>query len=63
MGAVSDDGTATDTGKCIVCGACIKYCPAKARRFGTAETMKEYATHLLHAVERKEAILFLSSSH
>ncbi|SBW08413.1 putative Uncharacterized Fe-S center protein [uncultured delta proteobacterium] len=59
MGAVSDDGAATDNGKCIVCAACLKYCPAKARRFGNAETMKEYAAHLAHAVARKEAVLFV----
>ena len=59
MGAASTDGTATDRDKCIVCAACIKYCPASARRFGNAETKKEYASHLAHAVARKEAVLFL----
>lgn len=59
MGAVSEDGTVTDNDKCIVCAACIKYCPEKARRSGKGETMKEYAFHPVHAVARKEAVLFV----
>ena len=59
MGAVLDDGPATDKGRCIVCAACINSCPAKARRFGDADTMKEYASHLVHAVARKEAVIFV----
>lgn len=58
-GAVWDGGAATDRGKCIVCAACIKYCPAKARKFGNVETMREYASHLKHAVARKEAAIFV----
>lgn len=59
MGAVSADGTATDKDKCIFCAACIKYCPEKARMFGNADTKREYASHMVHAVARKEAALFL----
>ena len=59
-GAVSaDEAPATAKEKCIVCAACINYCPAKARRFGNADTMKEYASHLVHAVTRKEAVIFV----
>lgn len=54
-----DDPTATAKDKCIVCAACIKYCPAKARMFGNAETLKEYASHLVHAVARKETVIFV----
>ena len=60
MGAIAaDKPTATAKDKCIVCSACIKYCPANARMFGNADTLKEYASHLVHAVARKEAVIFV----
>lgn len=60
VGAVSaDEPTATAKDKCIVCAACIKNCPANARVFGNADTLKEYASHLVHAVARKEAVIFV----
>ena len=49
----------TITEKCIVCGACIKYCPSEARTFGNAETKREYASHLVNAVARKDAVIFV----
>lgn len=45
--------------KCLACSACIKHCPQQARRIGDAKTKKEFASHLLHAVERKEPELIL----
>lgn len=60
MGAIStEEPTATAKDKCVVCGACLKYCTAKARMFGNADTLKEYASHIVHAVVRKEAVIIL----
>jgi len=60
MGAIpAEEPSITINDKCIVCAACIKYCPAKARQFGGAEAKKEYASHLANAVVRKEAVIFV----
>lgn len=54
----SDAPQSTIAARCIACTACIKYCPAKARRLGDPTTMKELATHLLYATQRKDAEIF-----
>jgi len=56
---LTDEPPDTIKDKCIVCAACIKYCPSKARMFGNSETIKEYASHLVYAVARKEAVIFI----
>lgn len=59
-GAIPTDAPqTTDADKCLACSACIRYCPKKARHIGDAITKKEFASHLLHAVERKGPELFL----
>ncbi len=51
----------TIVAQCLVCAACIKYCPVKARALAGSnpEVRKELSSHLQHAVQRKEAELFL----
>lgn len=59
-GAIPADAPqSTIADKCIACMACVKYCPVKARRLGNPATMKEFASHLLNAVERKEPEIFV----
>lgn len=59
-GAISKrNPSGTDTNRCIICGACVKYCPEKARTLGTPETKEMLKPHLMNAVARKEAELFL----
>jgi ferredoxin len=59
-GAISPESPqATAADKCLACSACIKYCPLHARQMGDAKTKKELASHLLHAIERKEPELIL----
>jgi ferredoxin len=59
-GAIPSDAPQTTAAdKCIACSACIKRCPQQARQVGNAKTKKEFASHLLHAVERKEPELIL----
>ena len=45
--------------KCLGCSACVRICSQKARSMGNAQTRKVFATHLAHAVERKEPELFI----
>lgn len=59
-GSISDAApqtTVTDT--CIICAACVKYCPQKARVLGDPATRKALSSHLDQAVTRKESELFI----
>lgn len=59
-GAIRKDNLyETDTDICISCAACVKYCSQGARTLGTQETRELLKSHILNAIERKEAKLFL----
>ena len=60
-GAVAkEDLQNSDPQLCIICAACLKYCPVKARDFVNQDFRKMGAEHLKNAITRKEAEFFFS---